>query len=218
LAAAQERGHLFATITALALAGVPVALWTGTVDEARRRVDLLTARIARTVGNQRTEHWGRCVAASMRLHEGNESEKLAAAFLEPRVNFNSVPPLAYLTPETNIAVPWPSEEPIQVLWNTPELLRVDAELVLWHAAPGAAAAPEAKLLRALEIAREQTALSWELRAATSLARLWGRQGRAAEARDLLGATYGKFTEGFGTSDLVSARSLLMDLASDQPPA
>jgi hypothetical protein len=91
LAAAQERGHPFAMITALALAGVPVALWTGAVVDARRRVDLLSAHIARIVGNQRTKQWGRCFAVWMRLLEGNESEKLAAAFLEPRLDFNSVP-------------------------------------------------------------------------------------------------------------------------------
>jgi hypothetical protein len=51
------------------------------------------------------------------------------------------------------------------------LLRVDAELLLWHDAPGAATAAETKLLRTLEIAREQSALSWELRAAMSAARL-----------------------------------------------
>jgi predicted ATPase len=68
-------------------------------------------------------------------------------------------------------------------------------------------------LRALEIARMQSALSWELRCAMSLARLWRRQGRATEARDLLAATYGKFTEGFDTSNLIQARSLMADLAS-----
>jgi predicted ATPase len=103
-----------------------------------------------------------------------------------------------------------------VLWNTPELLRVDAELVLWHDAPGAAAAAEAKLHRALEIARGQSALSWEIRAAMVLARLWWRQGRATEAHDLLASTYGKFTEGFGTSDLVQARNLMADLESIRP--
>jgi predicted ATPase len=99
-----------------------------------------------------------------------------------------------------------------------EKLRIDAELLLWHDAPGAVAAAEAKLLRALEIAREQSALSWELRAAMSLARLWWRLGRAPEARDLLAATYGKFTEGFDTSDLVRARNMITDLDSQSPSA
>jgi predicted ATPase len=97
---------------------------------------------------------------------------------------------------------------VDVRWNTPEQLRIDAELLLWHAAQGAVTAAEAKLLRALEVAREQSALSWELRAAMSLARLWWRLGRATEARDLLAATYGKFTEGFGTSDLIRVRNMM----------
>ena len=94
---------------------------------------------------------------------------------------------------------------------TAEQLRIDAELLLWHDAPGAVAAAEVKLLRALEIAREQSALSWELRVAMSLVRLWRRHGRATEALHLLAATYGKFTEGFDTGDLVRARSLMADL-------
>jgi predicted ATPase len=64
------------------------------------------------------------------------------------------------------------------------------------------------LLRALEIARGQSALSWELRVAMSLMRLSRRHGRATAALRLLAATYGKFTEGFETSDLIHARSLM----------
>ena len=216
LATARKSRHPFNMVHALAFAGFPVALWTGAVGEARRQVDLLIAYAARTVGNQRTEQWARCFAGVLRLLEGDERERLVASFLEPRVDFSSVPSLAHLTPEANVDVPLPSEEPVEVLWNTPELLRVDAELLLWHAAPDAAAAAEAKLLRALEIAREQTALSWELRTAISLAQLWPRHGRTAQALDLLNATYGKFIEGFDTSDLVRARSLLADLGSDPP--
>jgi predicted ATPase len=52
---------------------------------------------------------------------------------------------------------------------------------------------------------------WELRAATSLARLWRDQGRRAEARDLLAPVYGWFTEGFDTADLKSAKALLDEL-------
>ena len=62
--------------------------------------------------------------------------------------------------------------------------------------------------RALEIAREQNAKLFQLRAATSLARLWHRQGRAEEAREVLHPIYGWFTEGFDTQDLKDARVLL----------
>ena len=113
-------------------------------------------------------------------------------------------------------MPLPGPELAGMLWNTPELLRVDAELLLWHNAPDADTAAEAKLLRALEIAREQTALSWELRVAMSLVPLWRRSGRATAARDLLSATYAKFTEGFGTSDLIRARAFMEDLEANKP--
>ena len=65
---------------------------------------------------------------------------------------------------------------------------------------------------ALAIAREQGTRGYELRAATSLARLWREQGRRTEARDLLAPLYGWFTEGFDTADLKDAKALLDQLA------
>jgi len=65
--------------------------------------------------------------------------------------------------------------------------------------------------RAIAIAREQSAKSWELRATTSLARLWQRQGKREEARQLLAKIYEWFTEGFDTTDLKNARTLLDEL-------
>jgi adenylate cyclase len=70
---------------------------------------------------------------------------------------------------------------------------------------------EISFLRALEIARTQSAKFWELRAATSLARLWHSQGKTTEARGLLAPVYGWFTEGFDTADLKEAKSLLDEL-------
>ena len=65
---------------------------------------------------------------------------------------------------------------------------------------------------ALAIAREQGTRGYELRAATSLARLWGKQGRREEACHLLTPLYGSFTEGFDTADLKEAKQLLDELA------
>jgi predicted ATPase len=118
--------------------------------------------------------------------------------------------------DARITVPPPTAEPAEIQWNTPELLRVNAELLLWHDASGAVAAAEATLRRALELAQGQSALSWELRIAMSLARVWQRHGRAAEARDILIATHGKFTEGFATGDLIRARVLIAELDRLRP--
>ena len=76
-----------------------------------------------------------------------------------------------------------------------------------------AAKAEGYFQRALTVARQQQAKSWELRAATSLARLWRDQGKRDEARELLAPVYGWFTEGFDTRDLKDAKALLEELAS-----
>jgi predicted ATPase len=98
-------------------------------------------------------------------------------------------------------------------WCMPELFRIKAELLQRDSA-GAVAAEE-HYMRALEGAREQQALSWELRAATGLAGLWHQHGRSGEANELLSSTYSRFTEGFETRDLRLARALL-DRAKGEP--
>jgi predicted ATPase len=90
-----------------------------------------------------------------------------------------------------------------------ELRRIEAELQLLVGAPEAAAAC---LTEALAVAQRQEAKSFELRAATSLARLWQGHGRCAEARNLLAPVYAWFTEGFDTADLKQAKALLAELA------
>jgi adenylate cyclase len=74
---------------------------------------------------------------------------------------------------------------------------------------------EASYVRAIDVAREQRAKSWELRAATSLARVWQRGGRTAEAASMLGEIYHWFVEGLDRPDLQAARTLLDELASPQ---
>ena len=66
--------------------------------------------------------------------------------------------------------------------------------------------------QAISVARHQQAKSFELRAATSLARLWQQQGKRQEAHDLLAPVYGWFTEGFDTADLQDAKALLEECA------
>jgi adenylate cyclase len=89
-----------------------------------------------------------------------------------------------------------------------ELYRLRGEFLLRQ---GDEAAAEASLLKALEVARHQKAKSWELRAATDLARLWQTQGKSGEAYELLAPVYDWFTEGFDTPDLIKAKALLEEL-------
>jgi class 3 adenylate cyclase/predicted ATPase len=92
-----------------------------------------------------------------------------------------------------------------------EAYRLQGELLLRQATPDVAQAG-ACFQQALAVARRQQAKSWELRSAMSLARLWQRQGRRAEAYELLAPTYGWFTEGFDTADLQEAKALLEELS------
>jgi predicted ATPase len=96
-------------------------------------------------------------------------------------------------------------------WAIAELLRVKGELLLLRGTQEAAAAAEDHFRQALDWARRQSALSFELRAATSLARLLRDQGRPADALALLQPIYDRFTEGFDTSDLKTAKALIESL-------
>jgi predicted ATPase len=94
-------------------------------------------------------------------------------------------------------------------WFAAELNRHKGQLLLEQGHPAAA---EELYRKALSIAREQGAKLWELRAATSLARLWREQSRRAEAHDLLAPLYGWFTEGFDIPDLKDGKARLDELA------
>jgi class 3 adenylate cyclase/predicted ATPase len=96
-------------------------------------------------------------------------------------------------------------------WCEPELYRLKGELLLQQSLDHQADA-ETCFTQAITIAQNQQAKSWELRASTSLARLWQKQGRHQEAHDLLTPVYGWFTEGFDTADLKDAKALLDELA------
>jgi predicted ATPase len=96
-------------------------------------------------------------------------------------------------------------------WLAPELLRIKGELLLLQGTTGTTEAVEDVFRQALDGAREHGTLSWELRAATSLARLLRNQGRPADATACLQPLYDRFTEGFGTADLIAAKQLLDEM-------
>ena len=94
-------------------------------------------------------------------------------------------------------------------WLFAELLRIRGDLMLRK--ESAIAKAEDSFREALDWARRQGALSWELRAATSLARLLRDQRRCAEAIAVINPVYSRFTEGFDTTDLVNAKALIDNL-------
>ena len=96
------------------------------------------------------------------------------------------------------------------------LLRLKGDLALRRsgveAEPGVQTEAEECFRKSIEIARQQEARSFELRAVTSLSRLWKQQGKKAEARQALAEIYGWFSEGFDTADLKDAKALLEQLS------
>jgi len=97
-------------------------------------------------------------------------------------------------------------------WCEAELCRIAGQIALLSREPDAARA-QTCFERALAVARQQQAKSWELRGAMSLARLRRDQGKRVEARELLAPVYEWFTEGLNTRDLKKAKALLEELAS-----
>jgi tetratricopeptide (TPR) repeat protein len=102
------------------------------------------------------------------------------------------------------------EETDERLWEA-ELYRLRGELLLMQ---GDDVEAEISLKKAIGIARQQKAKSWELRASTSLARLWQKQGKVDETGQMLGEIYGWFSEGFDTPDLREAKALLEEFAEE----
>ncbi len=115
---------------------------------------------------------------------------------------------------TKISEAMTAVETTKEIWHEAELNRVAGEIALRAPQPDVAKA-EVHFARALEVARQQQAKSWELRAAMSMARLLRAQGRRQPARDVLAPVHGWFTQGFETLDLRQAKLLLEELAQDQ---
>jgi predicted ATPase len=97
-----------------------------------------------------------------------------------------------------------------------EILRIKGE-IMGNLARFDPSNAEKCLLQSLDCARKQSALGWELRTATSLARFWSKDDRVADALALLAPIYARYTEGFETGDLKAARILLDELGHSADP-
>jgi predicted ATPase/DNA-binding winged helix-turn-helix (wHTH) protein len=219
--------HTLSLCNALGQAACPIAIATGDLAAAERYAAMLAQHTARH-GADVWQTYGRCfkgmllikrdgLDAGLPLLGAAVDELRQARFVQYYTAF-----LAALAEglaaagqgarglgvvDNALAQSEKSEE----RWILPELLRVKGELVLRHSAATAATVAEDLFQRSLEWARRQGALTWELRSTTSLARLWRRQGKTTQARRQLATTYRRFTEGFDTADLVTAKALLESL-------
>jgi predicted ATPase/DNA-binding winged helix-turn-helix (wHTH) protein len=223
---ARATNHATSLGNALAAAACPIALWVGDLAAADHYVEMLLDHSARHVLG-RWRAFGRCYQGLLVIQRGDANagfRLLRALFADPATAGSVARLFPFLISAASrhavqIADGLPAiEEAIvrseftEERWLVAELLRVKGEILLWRGAPGAAAEAESHFWRALDLARQQGALSWELRAATSLARLWRNQARGKQARELLASVYDRFTEGFATVDLRTAKSLMEEMS------
>ena len=221
---AGQKGHTISLCHALAQAACPVALYTGDLPAAERFAAILLGH----AGKLRLAQWiarGHCLKATSLIVRGNFADGLPllrTAIEEVReegprpghteflvVLASGLGRSGRLTEALSvIEQALALSEQYEERWNLPELLRTKGELLLLERAVGAALSAENCFRQALDWARRDATLAWELRAAISLGRLWRDQGRGAEARDLLASVYDRFTEGFDTADLTTAMALL----------
>jgi hypothetical protein len=220
---AHATGHAMSQCYALALSAGPISLWTGNLNAAGHYTTILLD-LSRKHGLSHWATYGSMYQRVIDLTSGDaESSRLPAAgadeIAQSNPNFRSLTGLSELAEALGRA--GRGAEGLAVLdqwidqseagWIAPELLRLRGELLLLQTAPAAAKPSEDLFRQALDLAHQQAAMSWELRAATSLARLLSNQGRHAEAIACLQPIYGRFTEGFGTADLIAAKHLLHEL-------
>ena len=217
--------HTLSLANALAQAACPVALLAGDFAAAERYTEMLrrhTAEHALDVWRAYVD----CFAGELAIRRGNPERGLpllrAAVDYLRRAGFVQYQTAFVLALAPSLASAGEASHALAEVddtlrrcertgesWCLPELQRVRGEILVL-AAPEGYDSAEAALLQSLATARAQNVLAWELRSAMSLARLW-RNRRRAEAHDLLASVYGRFSEGFGTADLIAAAALLDEL-------
>jgi predicted ATPase/DNA-binding winged helix-turn-helix (wHTH) protein len=221
---ADATNHAISLGLALAMAACPIALLTGDLAGAEHYVEMLLDHSTRHA-LARWRAFGRSYQGVLLIQRGDLSNglRLLRAGFDERGAAGSVPRFfTFRMAEAlgrsgqiadglaAIEEAIVSSERSEERWATAEFLRIKGELLLLRG--GAAATAEAHFRQALDWARRQGALSWELRCATSLARLWRNLARSNEAGELLAPVYNRFSEGFDSADLEAAKALLKDLS------
>ena len=223
---ARAADHALSLCSALVHAACPIALYVGDLVEAERLLAMLFDHVAKH-GLAFWNAYGLCLQGMLLLKRGDANglrilrgalddlrgmgwgTRYSAYLGRLAHGFGAAGQVSEARAAIEEALEW--SERHEERWYTAELLRIKGELLGLQGTAPAVEAAEDEYLKALEWARRQGALSWELRAATSLAQLWHQHGRTREADELLSPLYGRFTEGFETNDLRTARALIDSL-------
>ncbi|MRV71919.1 tetratricopeptide repeat protein [Duganella sp. FT92W] len=207
-------GHGISLCFALLL-GCTVSTWSGDAQEAGRYTDLILEHSQRCA-LPHWHFWGEGFAVAQRLlHDGDAAAEVvtgpavSALHQSPYCGDMQVDVMATLHPRLLSARAIARADAGQAGWSCAEVLRSWGESLRRGGSPEQAGQ---LFQRALDVAREQGAGAWELRAAISLARLRQSQGRTGEALAPLQAAYERFSEGHATRDLLQARALLDELS------
>ncbi len=229
---ARTVNHGISLSYALAYGACPVALSVGDLSTMEHFVTLLL-EVSTRPGLQVWNDWGRYFEGALAIRRGNGDSGLrllrsALDALGDRADdlrypvfmgeFAAALGMAGQVDQGLAAI----EEALarcrrdSVHWCEPELLRIKGELRLLNDETGAARAAQQLFSEGLDCAHRQGALSWELRCATSLSRLWRNENRIQEAHLVLAPILARFGEGFATADLMTAKTLLDELQETNP--
>jgi predicted ATPase/DNA-binding winged helix-turn-helix (wHTH) protein len=196
----------FTLTFALALGACPIALWTGNDDAARSHVDELL-QYSRRYALERWRRLGECYLSILNRRKRGGLQTLQA---EPasRLQLELLTTIDQKMIGSELATRASSG---LCGWCNPEILRAAGEMRLTEGGPDAHFEAERLFLEAVTSARQQNALSWELRAATSLAKLRHSQNRSGEGYTILHAPLSRFTEGHETADVRRGVLLLEEI-------
>jgi predicted ATPase len=199
----------YALSQALGMAAIPIALWRGENDRAAQLTERLTGHSER-YGLVWWRQWaGQFAQILRRRGQKGQSD-----------NGVSAPPAGAMLDDllSSIEIGWCSAQAVArveagvVGWNAPEIWRAQAmQLLAQRRGADPQREAEAMLSRSVEMAQQQGMIAWELRSATSLARLWAQTNRSGEAKALLAPVYGRIIEGLQTADALAALELLSEL-------
>jgi predicted ATPase/DNA-binding winged helix-turn-helix (wHTH) protein len=221
---ATQIGHGMSLALTLAQGACHVTLLCGDLTSAAHYIDLLL--------KNSLEHaldlwhaWGTCFSAALLFASGNVEEGVGSL---QRI-LDELPPRAFFAQHAAIQATLAEAlgrtgatsrglatvdqallraERNEERWYMAEFLRIKGELLCLEGTAGALREAQQLFVRSLECARQQDALSWELRTSISLARFYEARGRALQAREALLPVYSRFNEGFETADLKTAKALL----------